>query len=109
MTTKLHLLISSGFQVIEEVLSGGNTHDVCFADQLTENIYGCAVLADKSYDSDPYRQRLFSRNNKPVIPGREGRKTPIVYDKKLYKARRNIELLFGRIKEQKREAFGGSF
>jgi hypothetical protein len=71
-------LISSGFQVIEGVLSGGNTHDVCFADQLTENIYGCAVLADKGYDSDAYRQRLFSQNNKSVIPGRENRKTPIV-------------------------------
>jgi transposase len=88
--------------VIEGVLSGGNTHDVCFADKLTENIYGCSVLADKGYDSDPYRQILCSQNNNPVIPGRENRKTPIPYDKKLYKERRKIELLFGRIKEQKR-------
>jgi hypothetical protein len=36
------------------------------------------LLADKGDDSDAYRQRLFSQNNKSVIPGRENRKTPIV-------------------------------
>lgn len=84
------------------MLSGGNTHDVCFADKLTENIYGCHVLADKGYDCDLYRQTLLSQNNTPVIPGRKNRKVPIVYDENLYKQRGKIEIVFGRIKEQKR-------
>ena len=45
---------------------------------------------------------LRANNNIPVIPGRKNRKVPIVYDKKIYSLRKNIEIYFGKLKENKR-------
>ncbi|MBL6621933.1 MAG: transposase [Rickettsiales bacterium] len=48
------------------------------------------------------RKNFVSRYNIPVIAGRKNRKTKIIYDKKIYQIRRNIEIFFGKIKENKR-------
>ena len=44
-----------------------------------------ALLADKGYDSNDIRENLRRRGIKSVIPPRSNRKTPIRYDRKLYK------------------------
>lgn len=104
MTTKLHLVTTPEGYVVEGMLTGGNVADISVADCLMESIYGCYVIEDKGYDSDRHRINLRSSNNIPVIPGRKNRKQPILYDKILYKVRRNIEMLFGKIKENRRLA-----
>jgi len=104
MSTKLHLAITPEGYVIEGMLTGGNVADISVADYMMENIYGCYVIEDKGYDSNKHRVNLRANNNIPVIPGRKNRKQPIVYDKMLYKIRRNIEILFGKIKENRRLA-----
>ena len=38
------------------------------------------------------------------IPGRKQRKTPIKYDKRRYKRRNRIEIMFGRLKDWRRVA-----
>jgi len=98
------MAITNEGHVVELLLTGGNIHDVTVADNLLEDVYGCFVLADKGYDSDAHRTFLRSQNNIPVIPGRKNRKVPIVYDEKLYKLRKNIEIFFGKLKENKRIA-----
>jgi putative transposase len=104
MTTKLHLVITPEGHVIEGMLTGGNVADISVADEITESISGCYVVEDKGYDSDKHRANLESNNNIPVIPGRKNRKQPIIYDKVMYKIRRKIEMLFGKIKENRRLA-----
>jgi transposase len=104
MTTKLHLAITAEGHIVEGFLTGGNSHDVSVADHLFENVFGCYVLEDKGYDSDAHRDFLKSQNNIPVIPGRKNRKEPIIYDKILYKMRKDIEIFFGKLKENKRLA-----
>lgn len=104
MTTKLHLVTTLEGYIVEGMLTGGNVADISVADYMMENIYGCYVIEDKGYDSDKHRMNLRSSNNTPVIPGRKNRKQPVVYDKILYKTRRNIEMLFGKIKENRRLA-----
>ncbi len=89
---------------VEGLLTGGNVHDVTVADSLFEDVVGCYVVEDAGYDSDPHRRELVANNNIPVIPGRKNRKIPIVYDKKIYKLRKRIEMFFGKIKENKRVA-----
>ncbi len=89
---------------VEGLLTGGNVHDVTVADSLFEDVVGCYVVEDAGYDSDPHRRELLANNNIPVIPGRKNRKIPIVYDKKIYKLRKRIEMFFGKIKENKRVA-----
>jgi transposase len=89
---------------VEGFLSGGETADISAAPELTENVSGCPVPADRGYDSDAFRQHLRENNNTPVIPGRKNRKEPIEYDRELYKKRGLIERIFGKIKENRRLA-----
>jgi len=104
MTTKLHLAITPEGKVVEGMLTGGNIADISVADDMMEDVSGCYVIEDKGYDSDKHRANLVSNNNIPVIPGRRNRKQPIIYDKSMYKIRKNIEILFGKIKENRRLA-----
>ena len=60
MTTKLHLFIAADCHVIEGFLTGGNSHDVTVAEELTAEVVGCYILADRGYDSDRYRTELES-------------------------------------------------
>ena len=104
MTTKLHLAIAGDGHVVEGLLTGGNIHDVTVADSLFEDVHDCYILEDMGYDSDAHRNFLRSQNNTPVIPGRKNRIMKIEYDKVLYRLRRKIEILFGKMKENKRIA-----
>jgi transposase len=104
ITTKLHLAMTADGHLVEGFLTGGNIHDVSVADALFNDVFGCHILEDKGYDSDIHRDFLRSQNNIPVIPGRKNRKVPIMYDKTLYKMRKNIEIFFGKLKENKRLA-----
>jgi transposase len=63
-----------------------------------------ALLADKGYDSNDIREDLKQRGIKSVIPPRSNRKTPIRYDRKLYKTRNGIERHFGFLKHNRRIA-----
>jgi transposase len=106
MSTKLHLAVTSGGQVAEGFLSGGNVNDIEVAPELARKVVGCAVMADRGYDSDGFRKLLKGNNNKPVIPGRKNRKEPIKYERELYKKRGYIERIFGKIKENRRLRYG---
>lgn len=74
MTTQFHL--------IEGILTGGNVSDYTPASDIISDIYECFIVADKGYDSDKFRADIAANNNTAVIPGRNSRKIPIVYDKK---------------------------
>ncbi len=104
ITTKLHLAITAEGHVVEGFLSGGNDHDVSVANALFEDVFECYILEDRGYDSDAHRDFLRSQNNIPVIPGRKNRKVKIIYDKVLYRLRKDIEIFFGKLKENKRIA-----
>ena len=72
--------------------------------ELTENITGYPVIADRGYDSDGFRRYLEGNNNTPVIPGRKNRKELVEYDRQGYGKRGLIERIFGKIKENRRLA-----
>ncbi len=63
-----------------------------------------ALIADKGYDSDRLRDALVSLGIRPCIPGRSGRKRPVVHDVRLYRRRNLIERMFGRLKDWRRVA-----
>jgi len=102
VTTKLHLLITAEGHIVEGFLTAGNVSDITVAQSLTSDVFGCHVVLDMGYDSDPFRDVLRSQNNTPVIPGRKNRKIKIEYDKLIYKLRSRVEQLFGKIKENRR-------
>jgi len=47
---------------------------------------------------------LKDKGIKPCIPGRKSRSKPIKYDKRRYKRRNRIEIMFGRLKDWRRVA-----
>jgi transposase len=61
-----------------------------------------ALLGDKGYDADWFRQALTERGITPCIPSKTNRKIKIDYDKSLYRQRHKIENMFGRLKDWRR-------
>ena len=62
------------------------------------------MIADRGYDSDPFRQALRTRGIEPCIPPRSNRRQPITYCKILYRQRHKIENLFAKLKDWRRIA-----
>ncbi|KXV15045.1 transposase [Gluconobacter oxydans] len=63
-----------------------------------------AMLADRGYDSDGFRQDLLFRGILPVIPSRKGRNAPQKTDWRRYRDRNRIERMFNRLKQMRRIA-----
>lgn len=57
------------------------------------------LLADRGYDADWFRDALKDKGIRPCIPGRKSRGKPVKYDKRRYKRRNRIEIMFGRLKD----------
>lgn len=62
------------------------------------------LLADKGYDADWYREALKDKGIRVCIPGRKSRKKKIRHDRRRYKRRNRIEIMFGRLKDWRRIA-----
>ena len=62
------------------------------------------LIADRGYDSNPFRAALAKRGIAACIPPKKNRKQPIPYDKALYRKRHHIENMFGRLKDWRRIA-----
>lgn len=56
------------------------------------------LLADRGYHADWFREALQARGIRPCIPGRKFHARPIKHDKRRYKHRNRIEIMFGRLK-----------
>ena len=63
-----------------------------------------ALLADKGYDGDAFRESLLMRGILPIIPPRSNRNVPEHPDYRRYKDRNRIERMFGVMKHQRRIA-----
>lgn len=59
-----------------------------------------ALLADKGYDGDRFRESLLIRGILPIIPPRSNRKAPEHPDYLRYR----VERMFGKLKQQRRIA-----
>ncbi len=62
------------------------------------------LLGDRGYDADWFREALQDKGVKACIPSRSQRKKTIRYDKRRYKRRNRIEIMFGRSKDWRRVA-----
>ena len=65
---------------------------------------GKRLLGDRGYDAERFREALQDKAIRACIPGRKKRKTPVKYDKRRYKRRNRIEIMFGRLKDWRRVA-----
>ena len=61
-----------------------------------------AMLGDRGYDADWFRDALAARGITACIPSKANRKAPIPHDAILYRQRHKIENMFGRLKDWRR-------
>jgi transposase len=59
---------------------------------------GQGLLGDRGYDADWFREALQAKGIQPCIPSRRSRNEPVRYDKRCYRRRSRIEIMFGRLK-----------
>ena len=61
-----------------------------------------AMLGDKGYDADWFRNALIKRGIVPSIPSKANRKIPIAHNQTLHRQRHKIENMFGKLKDWRR-------
>ncbi len=104
MNTKLHAVTDENGRPIRFFMTAGEISDYTGAALLRSLPSAEWLLADRGYDADWFREALQNKSIKPCIPGRKLRSKPIKYDKRRYKRRNRIEIMFGRLKDWRRVA-----
>ena len=105
MNTKLHAVTDTNGRPIRFFMTAGQVSDYTGAAALLDGLPEADwLLADRGYDADWYREALIVRGIIPCILGRKSRKKPVRYDKRRYRRRTRIEIMFGRLKDCRRVA-----
>ena len=105
MNTKLHAVTDAEGRPIRFYMTAGQVSDYTGAAALLDSLPKAEwLLADRGYDADWFREALKHKGIKPCIPGRKSRGEPIKHDKRRYKRRNRIEIMFGRLKDWRRVA-----
>lgn len=105
MSTKLHAICDSQGRPLELLITAGQVSDYIGARALLNRLPKVKwLLGDRGYDADWLREALQDKGISACIPGRKQRKTPVKYDKRRYKRRSRIEIMFGRLKDWRRVA-----
>jgi transposase len=105
MNTKLHAVCDSQGRPLNLFVTAGQVSDYIGARALLDSIPDVDwLLGDRGYDADWFREALKDKGIRPCIPGRKQRKATVRYDKRRYKRRNRIEIMFGRLKDWRRVA-----
>jgi transposase len=98
------MLADSQGRPLRFILTPGQQGDVLSAAALLDGFAAQAVLADKAYDSNAFRQIVADTGAEAVIPSNRSRKTLIAHDPIIYKLRNRIERCFNKLKHFRRFA-----
>ena len=105
MNTKLHAVAEANGRPISFFITAGQVSDYTGAAALLDELPKAKwLLADRGYDADWFRDALQAKGITPCIPGRKSRNKTVKYDKRRYKRRNRIEIMFGRLKDWRRVA-----
>ncbi|WP_419756625.1 IS5 family transposase [Brevundimonas sp.] len=105
MNTKLHAVTDAHGRPISLFMTAGQVSDYIGAAALLDSLPRAQwLLGDRGYDADWFRDALQAKGITPCIPGRKTRTEPIRYEKRRYKRRNRIEIMFGRLKDWRRVA-----
>ena len=100
MNTKLHAVTDANGRPISFFMTAGQVSDYTGAAALLDSLPKAQwMLADRGYDADWFRDALQEKGITPCIPGRKIRNKTVKYDKRRYKRRNRIEIMFGRLKD----------
>jgi transposase len=100
MNTKLHAVTDANGRPLSFFMTAGQVGDYTGAAALLDDLPKAQwLLADRGYDAGWFRDALQAKGIQPCIPGRRSRLEPIKYDKRRYRRRSRIEIMFGRLKD----------
>ncbi|GBQ91482.1 transposase [Asaia krungthepensis NRIC 0535] len=86
-------------------MTAGQLRDHTGAAALVDDLPAARwLLADRGFDADWFRDGLEDNGIKFCIPGRQSRTTPASCDRRKYRHRNHIEIVFGRLKDWRRIA-----
>ncbi len=98
--TRLHAVTAANGRPIKFFMTAGQDSDATGAAAPLSSLPGAEWLArDRGYGADWYREAVHDKDIRPCIPGRKSRGKPVKYDKRRYKRRNRIEIMFGRLKD----------
>lgn len=96
MNTKLHAVTDANGRPISLFMTAGQVSDYTGAATMLDSLPRARwLLGDRGYDADWFRDALEAKGITPCSPGRKSRTEPIRYDKRRYKRRNRIEIMFG--------------
>lgn len=105
MNTKLHAVTDTVGWPIRFFMTAGQVSDYTGARALVRRLPAADwLLGDRGYDADWFCEALVGMGISPCIPGRKSRGKAVKYDKRRYKRRNRIEIMFGRLKDWRRVA-----
>jgi transposase len=109
MSTKLHAATDANERTIRFFMTAGQVSDYTGVRALVNSLPAywllaacCWLLADRGYDADWFREALVGRKIIPCIPGRKSPDKPVKYEKRRYRKRNRIKIMFGRLKDWRR-------
>jgi putative transposase len=105
LNSKLHVVCDDAGKPLVMLLTEGQMSDHRGARLMFDALPKAkALIADRGYDSNWFREALKQRGTAPCIPPTKSRKTPLAYDKALYRTRHKVENLFAKLKDWRRIA-----
>jgi transposase len=105
LNTKLHAVTDAKGRPLKFFMTAGQVSDYTGAAALLGSLPAAEwMLADRGYDADWFRDALKDKGIRPCIPGRKLRGKAIRHDKRRYRRRNRIEIMFGRLKDWRRVA-----
>ena len=105
MNTKLHAVTDARGRPMRFFMTASQVSDYTGAAALLSSLPKAdRLLADRGYDADWLHEALKDEGITPCIPGRKAQGKPVKYDKRRYRRRNRIEIMFGRLKDWRRVA-----
>ena len=99
LSTKIHAATDALGNPVRLLFGSGQRNNITQAHDLIEGFEAQAIIAYKGYDADHLREAVRASDAEPVIPPKSNRRTPLTYDKTLYKERNIVERFFNKLKQ----------
>jgi transposase len=97
-SSKIHLSCDSLGNPIEFIITGGEVSDCPLLPRLLQGRKPDVTIADKGYDSDDNLAAIEQAGAQSCVPPKSNRTHPQHCDYVLYKERRHVECLIGKLK-----------
>ncbi len=105
LNSKLTVVCDGAGKPLVMLLTEGQMSGRKGARLMHDTLPGASTLiTDRGYDSNWFRQAFEAKGIAPGIPPAKSRKTPLDYDKSLYRHRHKIENLSAKLKDGRRIA-----